>query len=199
MSLRMIMVGPPGAGKGTQAIGLCERHNIVQVSTGDLFRAHAAAGDELGQLADSYTSRGELVPDEVTNAMVRERLAQPDMANGFLLDGYPRNPSQVGALDVMLIEQGLKIDLVLELTADDDEVFARLLNRAKEQGRADDTEEIIRHRIEIYHASTKPLLDVYQERGILLKVDGGGSVEEVAIRIDATIDGFLSQSSRLVA
>ena len=199
MAIRMIMVGPPGAGKGTQAIGLCERHNIVQVSTGDLFRAHAAAGDELGQLADSYTSRGELVPDEVTNAMVRERLAQPDMANGFLLDGYPRNPSQVGSLDVMLIEQGLRLDIVLELTADDDEVFVRLLNRAKEQGRADDTEEIIRHRIEVYHASTKPLLDVYQERGILLKVDGSGSVEEVALRIDATIDGFLSQKSRFVA
>lgn len=195
MAIRMIMVGPPGAGKGTQAIGLCERHNIVQVSTGDLFRAHAAAGDELGQLADSYTSRGELVPDEVTNAMVRERLSQPDMANGFLLDGYPRNPSQVGSLDVMLIERGLKLDFVLELTADDDEVFARLLNRAKEQGRADDTEDIIRHRIKVYHSSTKPLLDVYEERGILLKVDGSGTVEEVAIRIDATIAGFLTQSS----
>lgn len=192
MSIRLIMVGPPGAGKGTQAVGLCERHNIVQVSTGDIFRAHAAAGDELGKLADSYTSRGELVPDEVTNAMVKERLKQDDMRGGFLLDGYPRNPSQVGALDGMLIEQNLRIDVVLELVVDDEIVISRLLNRAHEQGRADDTDEIIRHRIKVYHSRTEPLLSIYRERGILLQVNGEGTVEQVADRIDATLAGYFN-------
>lgn len=187
MTARLMMVGPPGAGKGTQAEGLCERLDIPQVSTGDLFRAHAKANDELGRLAASYSNRGRLVPDEVTNRMVEERLDEEDVADGFLLDGYPRNLGQVEALDQMLARRAWALDAVVELVVPDEEVVGRLLERAKVQGRADDTAEVISHRIDVYHAETEPLVEVYAERGLLLRVDGLGTVEEVAARIDAAL------------
>ena len=161
------------------------------ISTGAIFRAHAAAHDELGQLADSYTSRGELVPDSVTNRMVAARLDSDDVAEGFLLDGYPRNLEQVHALDEMLGERGIALDAVVELTADDDAVVERLLGRAAIEGRADDTEDVIRHRIVLYHATTQPLIDVYRERGILIQVDGMGSIDDVFARVTANLDEFL--------
>ena len=193
MSVRLILVGPPGAGKGTQAELLCESLGIPAISTGAIFRAHAQAGDELGQLAESYTSRGELVPDEVTNKMVAVRLAEPDAAGGFLLDGYPRNLSQVAELDSMLGESGNQIDAVLCLVADDDEVVQRLLGRAAEQGRVDDTETVIRHRIELYHAQTEPLVSLYRERGILVEVNGMGSIESVAQNLVSELKVFLTK------
>ena len=191
MSVRLLLVGPPGAGKGTQAATLSAALGIPSVSTGELFRAHAAAQDELGQLAASYTSKGELVPDSVTNRMVAERLAEQDVAAGFLLDGYPRNVEQVAALDAMLGERDIALDAVLVLTADDDAVAERLLGRAAVQGRVDDTEEVIRHRIALYHQTTQPLIDIYRERGILVEVNGMGTIEEVAVNIAEALETFL--------
>ncbi|MDY5127262.1 adenylate kinase [Actinotignum sp. SLA_B059] len=191
MSVRLILVGPPGAGKGTQAAGIAERYGIPAISTGDLFRAHAKAQDELGRLAASYSEKGELVPDSVTNQMVEERLGEADAASGFLLDGYPRNLDQVSALDAMLGEKN--VDVVVELQADDDVVVQRLLGRAQEQGRADDTEEVIRHRIEVYHATTKPIIDAYAGRGLVVSVNGLGTVEEVAAAIDDALRDFLGR------
>ncbi|EPD26198.1 adenylate kinase [Actinotignum schaalii] len=191
MSVRLILVGPPGAGKGTQAAGIAERYGIPAISTGDLFRAHAKAQDELGRLAASYSEKGELVPDSVTNQMVEERLGEADAAAGFLLDGYPRNLDQVSALDAMLGEKN--VDVVVELQADDDVVVQRLLGRAQEQGRADDTEEVIRHRIEVYHATTKPIIDAYAGRGLVVSVNGLGTVEEVAAAIDDALRDFLGR------
>ncbi|MGJ9629871.1 adenylate kinase [Actinotignum sp. GS-2025b] len=191
MSVRLILVGPPGAGKGTQAAGIAQRYGIPAISTGDLFRAHAKAQDELGRLAASYSEKGELVPDSVTNQMVEERLGEADAAAGFLLDGYPRNLDQVSALDAMLGEKN--VDAVVELQADDDVVVQRLLGRALEQGRADDTEDVIRHRIEVYHATTKPIIDAYASRGLVVSVNGLGTVEEVAVAIDSALRDFLGR------
>lgn len=192
MTSRLIIVGPPGAGKGTQAQGIARRFGVPAISTGDLFRAHAAAQDELGKLAASYSERGELVPDEVTNRMVEERLAEADAANGFLLDGYPRNLSQVEALDEIL--DGAEIDAVIELSVDDDVVVERLLGRAKEQNRADDTEDVIRHRIEVYHEQTSPIVAAYAERGKVVKIDGGGNIEETAAKIESELPAFLDNN-----
>lgn len=185
---RFVLLGPPGAGKGTQAVRLCADLGIPQISTGELFRSHKAQGTELGLLAASYMDRGEYVPDEVTDALVEERIAQPDAADGFLLDGYPRTVAQLDSLDAMLRRAGLPLDLVLNITAPIDEVVVRLLGRAQEQGRADDTEEVIRRRMEVYAAATAPLVDVYRERGILRDVDGMGGVDEVHARVRATVD-----------
>lgn len=191
MSIRFVLVGPPGSGKGTQARILTSRFGIPAISTGAIFRAHTKAGDELGRLADSYTSRGELVPDEVTDRMVAARLSQADVARGFLLDGYPRNLHQAAALDEMLKAAGTALDFVLEITADDDVVVRRLLGRAAEEGRKDDTEDVIRHRIALYHQTTEPLISEYRTRGILLSVNGIGGIEEVSERIERTVDSFL--------
>lgn len=181
--MKLVLLGPPGAGKGTQAKRLAEWLEVPAISTGDIFRANIAGNTELGQLARSYTDAGKLVPDEVTNAMVKDRLAQPDTANGFLLDGYPRNVAQVAALDEMLSAAGTELDVVVEITADTDEVVARLLNRAKVEGRADDTEDVIRHRLEVYAEQTAPLTEVYSGRGSLVQVNGVGEIDEVTGRL----------------
>ena len=183
MSARMVLLGPPGAGKGTQAARIAERLGIPAISTGDIFRANVAGATELGTQAKAYMDKGEYVPDSITNAMVADRIAQDDCENGFLLDGYPRTTAQVGELDSMLKASGLALDVVVEITADAEAVVARLLKRAGEQGRADDTEPVIRRRLEVYAESTAPLADLYAERDLLVQVDGMGEIDVVTGRI----------------
>lgn len=181
--MRIILIGPPGAGKGTQAARLSERLGIPAISTGDIFRANVKNETELGKTAKRYMDAGEYVPDEVTNSMVQDRLNQDDTANGFMLDGYPRTEAQVHELDRMLKEASQELDHVVELTADTDEIVARLLARAQIEKRADDTEDVIRHRLDVYVEQTQPLTDIYQERGLLRKVDGLGEIDEVTDRV----------------
>lgn len=183
MIRRLVIMGPQGSGKGTQAAILAEHLGVPAISTGDIFRAATAQGTELGRLAQSFTARGELVPDEVTNAMVAERLAAPDAADGFILDGYPRNAAQVGALDALLAERGWSVEAVVELTADRDELLARIARRAQLEGREDDTAEAIARRLDIYDAQTAPLTDAYAARGLLVRVDGLGGIQDVAGRL----------------
>jgi adenylate kinase len=182
---RLVLLGPPGAGKGTQAARLAEQLGVPAISTGDIFRANITGGTELGRTAQEYTARGALVPDEVTNAMVRDRLAQPDAAAGFLLDGYPRNVAQVAELEEILGERTL--DAALEITADTDVVVERLLKRAEIEGREDDTEPVIRHRLDVYAEQTAPVAGLYAERGLLVQVDGLGEVDAVTERLLAAL------------
>lgn len=186
--MRLLIMGPPGAGKGTQATFIAERVGIPAISTGDIFRANVGEGTPLGVEAKRYMDAGEYVPDEVTNNMVRDRLAQPDAARGFLLDGYPRTLAQVEELDGMLAERSESLDAVVVLTADSDELVARLLQRAKTDGRTDDTEDVIRRRQEVYLAETEPLIEVYSARGLVRAVDGMGEVDEVTARIMSALD-----------
>ena len=180
---RLLIVGPPGAGKGTQAIKIAEELKIPAISTGDIFRKNIKEETELGKEAKSYIDSGNLVPDSVTNNMVRARLDEADAAHGFLLDGYPRNIAQVHELDAILADKNQQIDRVLLLVADDDELVARLLNRAAEQGRTDDNEEVIRHRLKVYEEETAPLIAIYRERGIVKEVNGLGEIADVTERI----------------
>lgn len=183
MTMRLLIVGPPGAGKGTQAVRIAERLGIPTISTGDIFRANIKNQTELGQQVQHILAAGGYVTDEITNAIVADRLAQDDAAEGFLLDGYPRTAAQVAALDEILAARGASLDGVLELTVDDEAVIARLLKRAEIEGRADDTEEVIRERMAIYHRETAPLTDTYAARGLLRSVDGMGEVDEVTDRV----------------
>ena len=180
--MRLLIMGPPGAGKGTQAQHIGTRYSIPAISTGDIFRANVSAGTPLGQEAKRYMDAGEYVPDEVTNLMVRDRIDQPDAERGFLLDGYPRTVSQVEELDGMIKFTGHRLDAVVVLTVDADEIVQRLLQRAALEGRADDTEEVIRRRQELYTEQTAPLIEVYRDRGLLVEVDGMGEVDEVTAR-----------------
>jgi adenylate kinase len=181
--MRVLFMGPPGAGKGTQGALVAEHFGVPQISTGDIFRANVAAGTELGVIAKRYMEAGEYVPDEVTNDMVRARLSEPDARRGFLLDGYPRTVDQVAWLDEMLADLGTSLDGVIVLRVDREELIARLLERARTSGRADDTEEVVRYRQEVYAEQTTPLLSLYSERGLVVEVDGHGTVDEVAERI----------------
>lgn len=180
-------MGPPGAGKGTQAAVLAKVLGIPHISTGDIFRANVAQGTELGKEAQRYMDAGEYVPDTVTNAMVRDRLTHDDCRPGFLLDGYPRTVEQVAELDAMLRSAGTELNVVVELTVDIDEVVGRLVRRAQEQGRADDTEDVIRRRLEVYAEQTAPLLETYADRGLLVQVDGMGEVDAVTERLTAVV------------
>ena len=207
--MRLVLVGPPGAGKGTQAEFIAEHFGIPKVSTGDIFRANVSGGTDLGRLAKKYMDAGDLVPDEVTNAMVRDRLAQPDASDGFLLDGFPRNVSQAGELDGMLDEIGAPLSVVLDLEVEHDEVVKRLSGRrtCKKCGhvwhleydppstpgicdrcggdlyqRDDDQPDTVRHRLEVYAAQTAPLIDFYREREKLVSIDALGAVEDVTER-----------------
>jgi adenylate kinase len=185
--VRLIILGPPGAGKGTQAARIAENLGIPAISTGDIFRANIKNETPLGLQVKEILASGGYVSDDVTNAIVEDRLAEDDCAPGFLLDGYPRTLAQVEALDGMLATQGSSLDHVLELTVDDDAVVARRLKRADSEGRADDTEDVIRERMAIYHRETKPLSDTYRERGLLVEVDGLGEVGQVTGRILAAL------------
>jgi adenylate kinase len=180
---RLLLIGAPGAGKGTQAEKLSQAFAIPAISTGDIFRYNVKHETELGKLAKSFMDKGEYVPDSVTNDLVRDRLNMDDAAAGFLLDGYPRTADQVLELDAILKAADTQLDAVVLLLADTEEVVRRLLNRALEQGRADDTEEVIRRRLEVYAEQTAPLVSVYSERGIVVSIDGLGEVEEVTGRI----------------
>ena len=182
------MMGPPGAGKGTQAAFIAEHFGIPAISTGDIFRANVAEGTPLGVEAKRFMDAGEYVPDEITNKMVRNRIDEPDAEPGFLLDGYPRTLAQVEELDAMVEFTGHRLDAVVVLTVEDEEIVQRLLQRAEVEGRADDTEDVIRRRQEVYREQTEPLIEVYRDRGILLEVDGIGEVDQVTKRIFEALD-----------
>jgi adenylate kinase len=180
---RMIILGPPGAGKGTQAARIAERLAIPAISTGDIFRTNIKEQTELGRRVEAILASGGYVPDEVTNEIVEDRLTWPDAENGFLLDGYPRTAGQVEALDAMLARHGHQLDAVLELTVDEDAVVERLLKRAEIEGRADDSEEVIRERQALYRRETAPLAKHYAGVGLLVQVNGMGDVDSVTQRI----------------
>lgn len=191
MNYRLVIVGPPGAGKGTQAAGVSQRLDIPWISTGQAFREAIASGSELGELIASYINAGNLVPDELTDQLVASRLDATGAKNGFLLDGYPRTLAQVEALDGMLEERQAPLDAVIELDFPDEAIVDRLLKRAEVEGRQDDTEEVIRHRIEVYHEKTQPLLDLYRKRGIVVPIDGRGTIDEVRERLITGCQAFL--------
>jgi adenylate kinase len=184
---RFLIVGPPGVGKGTQAARISEAFGIPTISTGDIFRSNIAQGTELGKQVKAIVDAGDYVPDTLTNALVEDRLRSADAAHGFLLDGYPRTPDQVKHLDALLAADGQALDVVIRLMADREEIVRRLRKRALEQGRADDSEEAIRHRQEVYQRETEPVVAMYRDRGALLEVDGLGDIEEVTERIFARL------------
>ena len=215
--MRLVLVGPPGAGKGTQAEFIAEHFGIPKISTGDIFRANVSGGTDLGRLAKKYMDAGDLVPDEVTNAMVRDRLAQPDATDGFLLDGFPRNVAQAGELNGILDEIGAPLSVVLDLEVDHDEVVKRLSGRrtCKKCGhvwhleydaplsagicdrcggelyqRDDDLPDTVRHRLDVYAAQTAPLIDFYRDLGQLVSIDALGAVEDVTERAIAVLTPF---------
>ncbi|WP_433251485.1 adenylate kinase [Streptosporangium sp. CA-135522] len=214
--MRLVLVGPPGAGKGTQAQFIASNLSIPKISTGDIFRANVSGGTELGKLAKEYMDRGDLVPDEVTIAMVRDRLSESDAQDGFLLDGFPRNVPQAEILKKMLAEFGVALDIVLELVVDDDEVVRRLAGRrtcsqcgriwhvdfddkkddvcdacgGRLYQRDDDKEQTVRHRLEVYQEQTAPLVSFYADEGILVGVDATGPVEEVTQRAMEALGPF---------
>jgi adenylate kinase len=185
-----VILGPPGAGKGTQAKQVAARFKIPAISTGDIFRKNISDGTELGKLVDEIVKSGKYVPDEVTNDLVRNRLLESDASVGFLLDGYPRTAAQVDELDSMLATVGAGLDAVLELTVNLNEVVDRLLKRAEIEGRPDDTEDVIRHRLAVYTEQTAPLVHVYSERNLLVQVDGLGEIDEVTDRLLTALEKF---------
>ena len=185
---RLLIVGPQGSGKGTQGIRIAETFGVPAVSTGDVFRGAVAAGTDLGQQVKAIIEAGDLVPDELTSAVVRDRLSQQDAADGFLLDGYPRNVAQVMHLDEFLEGRDEQLDAVIELVVPRDESIARISLRAAEQGRSEDTEEVIANRLAIYERETAPILEVYRTRGIVDRIDGVGSLDEITARIIAALE-----------
>lgn len=184
--MRLVLLGPPGSGKGTQAARLKEKLGVPHISTGDLLRAEVAAGTELGKQAQEVMARGELVSDDILLGMLESRLGRDDVAGGFILDGYPRNLAQAEQLDVMLADRPL--DAVVEFVVDTEAVVERLLRRAEIEGRSDDTADVIRHRIEVYHENTAPLVDHYRGRGLLLEVDAMGQIDDVTERTLAALE-----------
>lgn len=185
---RLLIVGPQGSGKGTQGVRIAEAFGIPTVSTGDVFRGAVAAGTPLGQQVKAIIEAGDLVPDELTSAVVRDRLSQADAEGGFLLDGYPRNVAQVMHLDEFLEGRDEQLDAVIELDVPRDESIARITQRAAEQGRTDDTEEVIANRLAIYERETAPILDVYRTRGVVDRIDGVGTLDEITARIIAALE-----------
>lgn len=179
--MKLLFIGPPGAGKGTQAGRVADRLGIPHISTGDMFRHHVAAGTELGKQVKAIMEAGDYVPDSITVAMLKERIAEDDAAGGFILDGFPRTIAQVEALDELIGEDGL--DKVVLFRVDNDVLVERMLAR----GRADDNEETIRNRLKVYEEQTAPLIDFYRERGVLVEVDGVGEIDEITERVLAAL------------
>jgi adenylate kinase len=184
---RLLIVGPPGAGKGTQAARISEYLGVPTISTGDIFRRNIVEQTELGKQVKAIVDAGDYVPDELTNALVKDRLEQADAHGGFLLDGYPRTPDQVEYLDGLLAAHGHVLDAVLQLVADPEELVRRLTLRSVEQGRADDSEEAIRHRQDVYLRETQPLLAIFRQRELLVEIDGRGTMDEVWHRISSAL------------
>ncbi len=184
---RLLIVGPPGAGKGTQSARISTAFAIPAIATGDIFRANIANQTELGQKVSAIIQSGEYVPDSLTNDLVASRLKEEDCAPGFLLDGYPRTVDQLRFLDELLEADGVSLDAVIQLVADQDEIVSRLLKRAHELGRSDDTPETIRHRQDLYLRETAPLIAVYKERGLVIEIDALGNVDDVAARITSAL------------
>jgi len=216
MEMIIVLLGPPGAGKGTQASKISETFSIPHIATGDIFREAVKKGTELGRKAKEYMERGELVPDEIVNGIVKERISEPDCSNGFILDGYPRTLNQAKALDEMLAEMNRKIDIVLNISVSEDNVVKRLSNRRvckrcgaiyhlitnppKKEGvcdkcggelyqREDDREEVIRNRLSVYRKQTEPIIKYYEEEGLLVNIDGNREIEEVWDQIKRAIEG----------
>jgi adenylate kinase len=187
--LRLVVLGPPGAGKGTQAVKLAEQFACADVATGDIFRANVAEGTDLGRAAQEYMDRGDLVPDELVIAMVMERLGESDCGAGFVLDGFPRTVNQAEALDLRLAELGTPLEAALSFEVTEEELLRRLAGRAAAQHRADDAEQTIRHRLEVFAIKTRPLIDYYAHRGLLITVDAIGPIEVVTKRILAALEG----------
>ena len=188
---RLLIIGPPGSGKGTQAEQISDRLGVVAVSTGDIFRTNVRSGTPLGMEAKAYLDAGDFVPDGVTNKMIRHRLGESDVDNGFLLDGYPRTVPQVDYLDMVLADGGQKLNIVLQLTADDDELVRRLLARGEQNGRSDDTEVVVRHRLRLYREQTEDVVAKYAERGILTQVSGIGTLDDVTNRLLEAVSELL--------
>ena len=186
--IRILLIGPPGAGKGTQAALLAQHFGIPAISTGDIFRENVRNETPLGLEAKAFMDRGEYVPDSLTNALVRDRLNQEDAVAGFLLDGYPRTIDQVEELDDILEETEKKLDVVVQLTADSEELLRRLSGRAQDQGRSDDTPEVIKRRLDVYEEQTAPLIDIYASRSLVAKANGLGEIADVTNRIIEVLD-----------
>lgn len=194
---RMLMMGPPGSGKGTQASRIADKLGIVAISTGDIFRYNVKEMTALGREAKQYMDNGDFVPDDVTNRMVADRLSQPDAEGGFLLDGYPRTAGQVEALDQMLEDAGQELSVVVELTVPDEELVTRLLKRAETEGRADDTQDVIQHRLDLYHEQTAAVIESYAPRGIVASVDGTGQIDDVTERLLQAVYGVRERTGSL--
>lgn len=189
--MRLLITGPPGAGKGTQATAVAKRYHLPAISSGDIFRDNIKRHTPLGDRVVEIIGRGDFVPDVVTTSLVFQRLLEPDCAFGWLLDGYPRTLGQVDALDLAMRERGTALDAVIVLEAEPEALVQRMLSRARLEGRADDNEEAITHRIAVYHAETEPVLAVYRERGLVVRVDADGTVEEVRERLLGALEGKL--------
>jgi adenylate kinase len=188
--MRLILFGPPGAGKGTQAVAISEAFSLPHIATGDILRDNVRNETDLGRQAKLYMDQGALVPDDVVIAMVDERLTRDDVSDGFLLDGFPRTVAQAKALDEVLTGHGTAVDAVLRLLVDDEELVSRLLQRAQEQGRSDDTREVVQTRLQVYREETEPLVDRYRQQGVLHEIDGQGSIDEVRERVLDTVRGL---------
>jgi adenylate kinase len=184
---RLLLLGPPGAGKGTQAARLVEKFGIPQISTGEMLRSAVAAGTDVGRQAKGFMERGELVPDAVVIGVAEERLSQDDAAAGFILDGFPRTDAQAEALDDLLARMGVRLERCIAIDVDERSLVERLLERARIEGRSDDAEETVRNRMHVYRDQTEPLVAYYRSRGILVDVDGMGTIEEVAKRVEEAL------------